>query len=134
MKKLITACEEVSPCVVLAGDSNVCPSFPGKPRKSDLTYQNVLDELLKVVGPRQSVAAVRPGCFGAGPCGLANTCNKQRWIGSTQSKKVNVLDMNPKDHIFLPAKWYERCTPQSVWFVPEVATEYMGKSPSDHLG
>jgi hypothetical protein len=134
MQRLVTSCEKVSTRVVLAGDTNVCPSFPGKPRKSELTYGAVLENLLKVVGTRQSVSRVSSGCFGVGPCGLANTCNKTRWIGSTQSKKVNVVDKNPKDHIFLPAEWYERCDSTSVWFVPEVATDYMGKSPSDHLG
>jgi hypothetical protein len=116
---------------VMAGDTNVCPSMPGKPRKSALTYAEVFDKVRDTVAPRTSACEGASSCFGAS-ANHANTTNKCRWIGSAQLPKVGKEDTNPKDHIFLPPSLMLSEAPR---FFPADAAEYQGvKYPSDHLG
>jgi len=116
---------------VMAGDTNVCPSMPGKPRKSALTYAEVFDKVRDTVAPRTSACEGASSCFGAS-ANHANTTNKCRWIGSAQLPKVGKEDTNPKDHIFLPPSLMLSEAPR---FFPADAAEYQGVNyPSDHLG
>ena len=68
--------------------------------------------------------------FGCRETEYANTVSKTRWIGSAQIRKVGVKDVNPKDHIFVPAAWRVL----GVDLLPAPG-EYMTPAcPSDHRG